>query len=223
MTYMNTHDLVNESNRIEGIDRPPTEAEIREHERFVGLDKVTISELQSFVRIYQPHARLRSFPGMDVQVGSYVPPKGGEHIVAQLQALLTDINADEKVSPWEAHIQYEKLHPFSDCNGRSGRILHSWQLRRCSRSLGFLHEFYYQTLKKYASGEVMKSDDARDPAPRPDNGNEARWIVEPKSRGFDVVDTVIMPRQAGFYCYCVDRDRAELIARLLNRQDWGVA
>ena len=220
---MNTRDLVEESNRIEGIDRPPTEAEIREHERFVGLEKVTISELQSFVKIYQPNARLRSFPGMDVQVGSYVPPKGGEHIVAQLQALLIDVNAGEKLSPWDAHIQYEKLHPFSDCNGRSGRILHYWTLRRSSRSLGFLHEFYYQTLKKCASSEVMKSDDARDTALRPDSGDEKRWIVEPKSRGFDVVDTATTPRQYEFYCYCVDRARAELIARLLNRQDWGVA
>jgi hypothetical protein len=220
---MNTHDRVSESNRIEGIDRPPTEAEIREHERFVGLEKVTISELQTFVKIYQPNARLRSFPGMDVQVGSYVPPKGGEHIVAQLQALLIDVNADKKLSPWDAHIQYEKLHPFSDCNGRSGRILHYWALRRSSRSLGFLHEFYYQTLKKCASSEVMKSNDARDTAPRPDNGDEARWIVEPKSRGFDVIDTTITPRQAGFFCYCVDRDRAELIAHLLNRQHSDVA
>lgn len=220
---MNTRDLVEESNRIEGIDRPPTDAEIREHERFVGLEQVTISELQSFVKIYQPNARLRSFPGMDVRVGSYVPPKGGEHIVAQLQALLIGVNAGEKLSPWDAHIQYEKLHPFSDCNGRSGRILHYWALRRSSRSLGFLHEFYYQTLKKCASSEAMKSNDARDTAPRPDNGDEARWIVEPKSRGFDVVDTAITPGQDGFYCYCVDRDRAELIAHLLNRQHSGIA
>jgi hypothetical protein len=152
---MNTDDMVAESNRIEGIDRPPTEAEIMEHERFVRLEKVTISELQSFVKIYQPNARLRCFPGMDVQVGSYVPPKGGEHIVAQLQALLTDINADEKLSPWEAHIQYEKLHPFTDSNGRSGRILWYFQMRASARyDLGFLHAFYYQTLNKCASSEV---------------------------------------------------------------------
>ena len=214
---MNTNDLVEESNLIEGIFRPPTEAEIREHERFVGLEKVTISELQSFVKIYQPNARLRSFPGMDVQVGSYVPPKGGEHIVAQLQALLIAINAGEKLDPWEAHMQYEKLHPFSDCNGRSGRILHFWQLRRCSRGRGFLHEFYYQTLKKCASSEVQaKSQSARDAACHP-------WIVEPKSRGFDVIDITATPRQSGFYCYCVDRGRAELIARLLNRQPSPVA
>jgi len=213
---MNTHDLVEESNRIEGIFRPPTEAEIREHERFVGLERLTISELQSFVKIYQPNARLRSFPGMDVQVGSYVPPKGGEHIVAQLQALVIGVNL-EKLSAWETHIQYEKLHPFSDCNGRSGRILHHWQLRRSNRRLGFLHEFYYQTLKECASSEdPTKSQYARDAA-------RYRWIVEPKSRGFDVVDTVATPSQDGFYCYCVDRGRADLIASLLNRQHSGVA
>jgi Fic family protein len=148
---MNTHELVAESNSIEGIDRPPTEAEIREHERFVGLERVTISELQSFVKIYQPTARLRRFPGMDVQVGSYVPPKGGEHIMAQLQALLTDINAG--LRSWEAHIQYEKLHPFSDCNGRSGRAI--WHFQNAPLgSYGFLHAFYYETLKKCASNEA---------------------------------------------------------------------
>lgn len=151
---MNTRDLVAESNRIEGIDRPPTEAEIREHERFVSLETLTISELQSFVKIYQPNARLRSFPGMDVQIGTYVPPKGGEHVVAQLQALLTKINSAEKLSPWEAHIQYEKLHPFSDCNGRSGRAI--WHFSTKNTPLvgyGFLHAFYYQTLKKCANSE----------------------------------------------------------------------
>jgi hypothetical protein len=62
----------------------------------------------------------------------------------------------------------------------------------------------------------MKSPSARDAA-------RHRWIVESKSRGFDVIDTTATPRQAGFYCYCVDRGRAELIARLLNRQPSRVA
>jgi Fic/DOC family len=154
MSYMNAHDLVEESNRIEGIFRPPTGAEIREHERFVRLENLSISELQTFVKIFQPHARLRSFPGMDVQVGSYVPPKGGEHIVAQLQALISDINS-ERVSPWDAHIQYERLHPFSDCNGRSGRAIWHFSIKKTPLvSYGFLHAFYYQTLKKCASNEA---------------------------------------------------------------------
>jgi hypothetical protein len=57
----------------------------------------------------------------------------------------------------------------------------------------------------------------------PGDRDEKRWIVEQKSRGFDVIDTTVIPRHDGFYCYCVDRGRAELIARLLNRQDRRVA
>src|SRR5258708_29947899 len=43
-----------------------------------------------------------------------------------------------------------------------------------------------------------------------------RYIVEPKSRGFDVVDTTATPRADGFWCYCVERERAQVIADKLN-------
>jgi Fic/DOC family len=153
---MNIYERVAENNRIEGIDRAPTDEEIREHERFVRLEKVSISELEQFVRIYQPgNSRLRSIPGLNVQVGCHVPPRGGEHILAQLQALVMDINAC-KVSAWDAHVQYATLHPFTDGNGRSSRVLWYWMMRNTSRvTLGFLHAFYYQTLNKCASREVI--------------------------------------------------------------------
>jgi hypothetical protein len=148
---MDSWEMVRESNRIEGIDREPTEAEVSEHERFVSLEAVSITELQSFVKVYQPNARLRSIPGMNVRVGPHVPPKGGEHILAQLQSLVTALN-EKTISPWQAHLEYETLHPFSDSNGRSGRICWYWQMRGSTRAdLGFLHAFYYQTLNACAS------------------------------------------------------------------------
>lgn len=147
---MNTYERVAESNSIEAIERPPTDAEISEHERFVTLEELSVSELETFLRIYQPNARLRSRRGMNVRVGPHVPPDGGEHIVAQLQALLIDINV-RKVGAWETHLRYEKLHPFSDGNGRSGRAIWYWQMRNSTRvDLGFLHAFYYQTLNNCA-------------------------------------------------------------------------
>jgi hypothetical protein len=46
-----------------------------------------------------------------------------------------------------------------------------------------------------------------------------RYIVEPKSRGFDVVDATATPRADGFWCYCVDRERAQVIADKLNESE----
>jgi hypothetical protein len=52
--------------------------------------------LETFVAVYQRNARLRVHPGMDVQVGSYVPPKGGEHIREVLRALLAEAQPERQ-------------------------------------------------------------------------------------------------------------------------------
>ena len=144
---MTTFEKVAESNRIEGIKREPTAEELVEHDRVMELKNLTIRDLESFVTVYQRNAKLRVYPGMDVRVGNYVPPKGGEHIREMLAALLDDVNC-ERIDAWNAHVQYESIHPFTDGNGRSGRVIYHWQVRRTRMAgLGFLHAFYYQTLR----------------------------------------------------------------------------
>lgn len=141
--------FVQESNRIEGIHRDPLWNEVYEADRFLHLEEVTVQELEEFVSIYQPGARLRRSPGMNVRVGRHIPPSGGYLIEGILRDLLDDIDA-VRVDPWTAHCRYETLHPFTDCNGRSGRILWAWQMGpEAALDLGFLHAFYYQTLQNF--------------------------------------------------------------------------
>lgn len=143
---MNVREMIAESNRIEGILRPPTDAEVAEFERFVSLKQLTVEEVVHFVGVYQPNAVLRDREGLDVRVGDYIAPRGGPSVRAALAALLGEVNTNNR-TPWEMHVRYEQLHPFTDGNGRSGRAVWYWMMWKARMvQLGFLHAFYYQTL-----------------------------------------------------------------------------
>ncbi len=140
---INLKQFVAESNRIEGILREPLPVEIKAHEDLLALGEISIGDLGHFVSKIQPGAILRCEPGRDVRVGNYIAPPGGPEIPQQLRILLQQAN--ECFSPYHIHLAYENLHPFTDGNGRSGRALWLWQ-RHGVADLGFLHQFYYDTL-----------------------------------------------------------------------------
>lgn len=141
--------FVAESNRIEGIDRPPTREELFATREFLALSHVTHGDLENLARVYVgERGRLRREAGMDVYVGSHVPLKGGPEVPVRLEQVLRDVNESE-FSPWLNHCAYEDLHPFMDGNGRTGRALWAWDTLHRGRdpfALPFLHRFYYETL-----------------------------------------------------------------------------
>ena len=153
---MNAEKLLNfldESNTIEGIYRLVKADEQIEATRFLALNAITIPDLERFVECFQPDAKLRDKPGMDVRVGNHVPPKGGPEIREHLGYILKLMEKEQVgkyFSPEYIHQKYETLHPFMDCNGRSGRILWLWQMERDERKMapmGFLQTWYYQSLE----------------------------------------------------------------------------
>jgi len=140
---MSEIDFIRESNRIEGIRRDPTKDEIYEYERFMALQFPTVKDMIAFVKVYQPGARLRNRSGLDVRVGSYYPPKGSPEILPRLESIMQNAVSGKR-NAFRAHQDYESLHPFTDGNGRSGRMLWMWMMKEAP--LGFLHTWYYQSL-----------------------------------------------------------------------------
>lgn len=157
MTKTNPVEIVQflkESNEIEGIIREPYSKEIERFTYFLELPKIGIGNLDVLVNVFQPDAHLRVRIGSDVRVGDYYPPRGGPLIEIDLKDLLRRIN-NFKNTPFQNHLMYENLHPFTDGNGRSGRALWAWQMLKEERwpgiNLGFKHAFYYQTLQESRS------------------------------------------------------------------------
>ncbi len=139
--------FIKESNRIESIHREPTGEEIEEYARFMAQDEITLRDMIQFVSVYEPDAELRDRPGMNVTIGDHFPPWGDITVKTRLLDILTDANAGH--DPYGIHVRYETLHAFSDCNGRSGRMLWAWQMSRSGEDywlrIGFLRSWYDQS------------------------------------------------------------------------------
>lgn len=140
-----------ESNRIEGImDGEEARSLMGVATTFLCKDRLTVSDVTQLAQLIDPAIRLRDKPGLNVRISSgYVPPPGGAEIADNLKLIL--VMANEAVDPVKVHHEFESLHPFTDGNGRTGRLIWLWQMvnqHDYGMGLGFLHMWYYQSLDR---------------------------------------------------------------------------
>lgn len=142
------------SAKSQNID-PATKEVIRYREAlWEGYNQLKKNELLTtnlFIKIFQKiketDAEIRKTPGTKLADGSgkiiYTPPEGENFIRKLLYNLEEYINNDSEVDPLiksaVIHYQFEAIHPFTDGNGRTGRII----------------MILYLVLKKYLSLPIL--------------------------------------------------------------------
>lgn len=143
--------FLEESNLIEGIVPPVPHREVKAAQSFLKLERLTVEDVSKLVDVFRPGAKLRDKPGMDVRVGDHLPMRGGPDVPYWLK--LQILGDASKSNPHVTRFLYEKLHPFTDGNGRSGRMIWLWQMKQQGKldyalKLGFLECWYRQSLSE---------------------------------------------------------------------------
>lgn len=125
-------ELIHESNLIEGYDSIDFDKQSLLAWKHLKLcDKLTrtdILKVQRLVTMLQTdiiptwRGYYRSLTNTNVFIGGNIATKP-EHIEVLMEHW---IDIQQTADPIEAHIFFEKIHPFVDGNGRTGRLLMWW-------------------------------------------------------------------------------------------------
>lgn len=103
---------------------------IEDHLPDVSLDNILLIHQFLLSNINDSIAgRLRGV-NENVRVGKYVAPQGA-HVYELIDELLArKVETIRDVARF--HLDFERIHPFNDGNGRIGRVLINWQLKKLS-------------------------------------------------------------------------------------------
>jgi len=155
---------IRHSNLIEGIDSPDEDLlSMAAWEWLIGtvghkpgtMSITVILNLHKLITVNQlPPHECGQFRQIQVYVGNHIPPSG-EIMQAEIYGWGMDmIQRWQELEPKDMHVRFEKIHPFVDGNGRTGRMLmwlHEYWLGReptLIRSNEADRHYYYQWFRE---------------------------------------------------------------------------
>lgn len=155
---------IHESNLIEGIDDSNEDKESLKAWKWLltrnGINQTVLLELHRRITHLQlPENEAGHYRTIQVYVGNYTPT-APVYVPTSIGYWLQ--NWLDK-TPKESHIDFEKIHPFIDGNGRTGRMLMWWQeLKRGGEPTILLNsekQDYYKWFNQSSNKEKGKSNE----------------------------------------------------------------
>ena len=120
----------------------------------VFWDEERLMQMHRSLGSYLKEPWVGQYRTCNVWIGNSAPPDWQD-----VPKLMEDFFEDlDDMSSWEAHNEFERIHPFRDLNGRTGRLI--WLSKALdegySFNIPFLQMYYYQTLDQYRIDDEME-------------------------------------------------------------------
>lgn len=113
-----------------------------------GEKELTVNKILILHNILMQHINPR-IAGVFRECAVYVGGRAGANfrkVPVLMQKWVEDVAISIKIPGWTGnnikvdHVEFEKIHPFEDGNGRTGRILMNWERIQCGLPLLIIHE-----------------------------------------------------------------------------------